>query len=185
MQFPIWDIVWMAPTSCWIQCRKQHWKSGLGFQGLWVRNIEHQDNSEIKEFYALLWAKILRSRQNQRKLSEWHILNCFKLAEQKALESDNKFNFESSRISHKVDSKRTAWSFLYLLNFAYLEIWPSKLFFVHPLEKWKLKLLVGKFAWGVNAKHCWMLSTNFWKQKVLWHHPAMFYLTTSSTLSRQ
>ena len=83
MQFPIWDIVWMAPTSCWNQCRKQHWKSGLGFQGLWVRNIEHQDNSEIKELYALVWARILRTRQDQRKLLELHILNCFKLAEQK------------------------------------------------------------------------------------------------------
>ena len=102
MQFPIWDIVWMAPTSCWIQCRKQHWKSGLGFQGLWVRNIEHQDNSEIKELYALVWAKNLRSRQDQRKLLEWHILNCFKLAEQKALESDKNVNFESPS---KLDSR--------------------------------------------------------------------------------
>ena len=24
---------------------------------------------------------------------------------------------------------------------------------------------MGKFAWGVKAKHCWALSTNFWKQK--------------------
>ena len=29
--------------------------------------------------------------------------------------------------------KRTAWSLIYFLNHAYLEIWPSVLFFVHPL----------------------------------------------------
>ena len=45
--------------------------------------------------------------------------------------------------------------------------------------------MVGKFAWGVKAKHCWPLSTNFWKQKNCWHHPAMFCLITSSKLSRQ
>ena len=33
------------------------------------------------------------------------------------------------------------------------------------------------FAWGVNVKHCWVLSTNCWKQKVCWHHPAMFCLS--------
>ena len=31
----------------------------------------------------------------------------------------------------------------------------------HNLQ-WKFKLCVGKLAWGVNAKHCWALSTNFW-----------------------
>ena len=35
------------------------------------------------------------------------------------------------------------------------------------------------FAWGVKAKHCWLLSSNFWKNKVCWHHPAMFCLITS------
>ena len=30
-----------------------------------------------------------------------------------------------------------------------------------------------KFAWGIKAKHCWALSTNFWKQKVCRHHPAV------------
>ena len=44
---------------------------------------------------------------------------------------------------------------------------------------------VGKFAWGVKTKHCWVLSTNFWKQKVCWHHPAMFCLITSSKISCQ
>ena len=41
----------------------------------------------------------------------------------------------------------------------------------------------GKFSWGVKAKHCSALSTNFWKQKVCWHHPAMFCLITTSKLS--
>ena len=36
--------------------------------------------------------------------------------------------------------------------------------------------MVGKFAWGVKAKHCWGLSTNFWKQKVCWQPPAIFCL---------
>ena len=35
----------------------------------------------------------------------------------------------------------------------------------------------------VKAKLCWALSTNFWKQKVCWHHPAMFCPITSSKLS--
>ena len=55
----------------------------------------------------------------------------------------------------------------------------------HRLCQWKFKLWVGKFAWGVKAKHCLALSTNFWKQKVCWHHPAIFYLITSSKLSLQ
>ena len=29
------------------------------------------------------------------------------------------------------------------------------------------------FALGVKAKHCWALSTNFWKQKVCWHRPVL------------
>ena len=40
------------------------------------------------------------------------------------------------------------------------------------------------FAWGVKTKHCWALSTNFWKQKVCWHHLVMFCLMTSRKLSR-
>jgi hypothetical protein len=49
----------------------------------------------------------------------------------------------------------------------------------------KIKLWMGKFAWGVKTKHYWTLSTNFWKQKVCWHHPVMVCLITSSKLSRQ
>ena len=37
--------------------------------------------------------------------------------------------------------------------------------FHHLHLQWKFKLWEGKFAWGVKAKHCWALSTNFWKQK--------------------
>ena len=55
----------------------------------------------------------------------------------------------------------------------------------HIHRQWKFKLRAGKFAWGVKAKDCWALSTNFWKQKVCLHHPAMFCLITSSKLSRQ
>ena len=36
----------------------------------------------------------------------------------------------------------------------------------------------------VKAKHCWMLSTNFWIQKFCWQCPAMFCLHTSTKLSR-
>ena len=49
----------------------------------------------------------------------------------------------------------------------------------------EFKLWEEKFAWCVKAKHCWALSTNVWKQKVCWHHPAMFCLITSSKLSCQ
>ena len=38
---------------------------------------------------------------------------------------------------------------------------------------------------SVKMKHCLALSTNFWKEKVCWHHPAIFCLITSSKLSRQ
>ena len=47
----------------------------------------------------------------------------------------------------------------------------------HHLQ-WKFKSLAVKFTWGAKAKHCWALSTNFWKQKVCWHHSAIFYLIT-------
>ena len=46
----------------------------------------------------------------------------------------------------------------------------------HVHLQWKFKLWAGKFAWCVKAKHCWGLSTNFWKQKSRWHHPAMLCL---------
>ena len=35
----------------------------------------------------------------------------------------------------------------------------------HLHLQWKFKLWAGKFAWGVKAKHCWVLSTNFWEKK--------------------
>ena len=37
----------------------------------------------------------------------------------------------------------------------------------HLYLQWKFKLLAGKFTWGTKAKHCWVMSTNFLKQKVL------------------
>ena len=36
----------------------------------------------------------------------------------------------------------------------------------HLHLQWKFKLLSGNFAWGLKAKYFWVLSTNFWKQKV-------------------
>ena len=45
-----------------------------------------------------------------------------------------------------------------------------------------LLLPIGKF---VKSKHCWVLSTNFWKQKVSWHPPAMFCLGIPGIPSRQ
>ena len=51
--------------------------------------------------------------------------------------------------------------------------------------QWKFKLWMGKFAWGVKAKHCWALLTNFWKQEVCWHHPAMLCPITSSKVYRK
>ena len=30
--------------------------------------------------------------------------------------------------------------------------------------QWEFKLLAGKFTWDNKAKHCWVVSTNFWKQ---------------------
>ena len=54
----------------------------------------------------------------------------------------------------------------------------------HLHLQWKFKLWAGKFAWGVKAKHCWALSTNFLFSKVCCQHPAMFCLYTSSKLYR-
>ena len=40
----------------------------------------------------------------------------------------------------------------------------------HHLHLWWIsKLWARKFAWGVKAKHCWVLSINFRKQKVCWY----------------
>ena len=38
----------------------------------------------------------------------------------------------------------------------------------------KIQIIGGK---GVKAKHCWMLSTKFWIQKVFWQYPPMFCLS--------
>ena len=55
----------------------------------------------------------------------------------------------------------------------------------HLHLQWRFKLWAGKFAWGVEAKHCWALSTNFWIKNFFWHHLAMVCLITSSKLARQ
>ena len=54
-----------------------------------------------------------------------------------------------------------------------------------PSPSLKFKLWEENIVWGVKAKHCWALSKNVWKQKVCWHHPAMFCLITSIKLFRQ
>ena len=54
----------------------------------------------------------------------------------------------------------------------------------HLHLEWKFKLLVGTVTWGNKAKHCWVMSRNFLFSKVCWQLPAMFYLYTSSKLSR-
>ena len=42
----------------------------------------------------------------------------------------------------------------------------------------KIQIMSGKFDWGVQAKHCWALSTNLLYSKVCWQHPAIFCLYT-------
>ena len=56
--------------------------------------------------------------------------------------------------------RRSDFSFKYIFFLKVVWIWSLHL-------QWKFKLWAGKFAWGVKAKHCWALSTNFWKM-----HPA-------------
>ena len=51
----------------------------------------------------------------------------------------------------------------------------------HPHLQWKFKLLVGKFIWGNKAKHCWVMPTNFWKQKVHGQCQAMIPLHLKQT----
>ena len=48
------------------------------------------------------------------------------------------------------------------------------IWYFHLHLQWKLKVSAGKFAWCVNAKHCWALSTT-----------AMFCFIISNKLSRQ
>ena len=52
-----------------------------------------------------------------------------------------------------------------------------------PSPSMKIQIMSVKICLRSKGKHCWVLSTNFWKQKVCWHHPAMFCLITSSKLS--
>ena len=40
----------------------------------------------------------------------------------------------------------------------------------------KIQIWAGKFSLGVKVKHCWALSTNFWKQKGCWHQQQCFAL---------
>ena len=51
----------------------------------------------------------------------------------------------------------------------------------HLHLQWKFKLLAGKFTWCNQAKHCWIISTNFLFSKVCWQHPAMFWLYLKQT----
>ena len=73
-----------------------------------------------------------------------------------------------------------AWNFEFTAISLYLQMLALKLQFkVEKISKGsldsipsvKIQIMGGKFAWGVKAKHCWLLSTNF---KVCWQHPAMF-----------
>ena len=54
-----------------------------------------------------------------------------------------------------------------------------------PSPLMKIQIKCGKVCLRCKGKTLLALSTNFWKQKVCWHHPAMFCLITSSKLSRQ
>ena len=68
----------------------------------------------------------------------------------------------------------------------YKGFWKIVWIWSHHLHiQWKFKLWAGKFTWGVKAKHCCALSTNFWKQKVCWHRSAISCLISSSKLSHQ
>ena len=39
---------------------------------------------------------------------------------------------------------------------------------------------MGKFAWDIKAKHCWVVLKNILLSKVCWQHPAMLCLYTSN-----
>ena len=41
----------------------------------------------------------------------------------------------------------------------------------------KIQIIARKFTWVNNAKHCWVMSTNFLFSKVSWQCPAIFCLT--------
>ena len=52
-----------------------------------------------------------------------------------------------------------------------------------PSTSVKIKIMGRKVCLSCKGKTLLGLSTNFWKQKVWWHRPAMFCLITSSKLS--
>ena len=93
---------------------------------------------------------------------------------------------------YEICSKYPPYLFIWDCSFMKFaqNIHPTRLFgptrLIGPWEYLlKLKLIAGKFTWGVKANHCWALSTTFLFSKECWHHPAMFCLITSSKLSRQ
>ena len=62
------------------------------------------------------------------------------------------------------------------------KIWKGSLDSIpSPSPPMKFKSWTGKFVWGVKAKHCRGLSTNFWKQNVYWHHPVMFVVLSEGS----
>ena len=54
-----------------------------------------------------------------------------------------------------------------------------------PSSSGKIQIVGGKVCLRCKGKTLLGIFKNFWKQKVCWHHPAMFCLITSSKLSRQ
>ena len=49
-------------------------------------------------------------------------------------------------------------------QFFCIEKYHFRRYFSIPSPPVKIQIMGGKFAWGVKAKHCWVLSTNFWKK---------------------
>ena len=127
-------------------------------------------NSRTKQFFTLQAKKFARW-SSQWPLNKVLIFSCFEQIRPppnlKKAGFNKKVEFNIYMAKYK-RFKKIAW------------IWSH-----HLHLQWKFKLWAGKFAPGVKAKHCWSLSTNFWKQKVCWHHPAMFCLITLSKLSHQ
>ena len=85
-----------------------------------------------------------------------------------------KYSFQISYIY--LLSKNVLWVKLEKILKGSLDSIPS------PSPSVKIQIMGGNF---VKAKDFWMLSTNFWIQKVCWQCPAMFCLITSSKLSHQ
>ena len=53
-----------------------------------------------------------------------------------------------------------------------------------PSPSLKIQIIGEKVCFKCKGKYWWVLSTNFWIQKVCWQCPAMFCLYTSRKLSR-